>query len=60
MLLRHFAILKRNDVREVDEAIEESLLPLGTTTLWIDDYPEIESRLEQLYEATGDSWALVY
>jgi hypothetical protein len=57
LLLRHFAILKRNRFREVDDAIEQSLLPLGTTTLWIDDHPEISSRLKELY---GDGWALVY
>ena len=56
-LLRHFAILKRNDCPEVDDAIEESLRPLGTTALWIEDYPEIPSRLQSLY---GDGWPLVY
>ena len=56
-LLRHFAILKRNECPEVDDAIEESLRPLGTTVLWINDHPEIPLRFQSLY---GDEWPLVY
>jgi hypothetical protein len=59
-LLRHFAIIKQTGFESVDAAIEESLLPLGTTALWIEDYPEIPHRLEELYESNGDRWALVY
>ena len=62
LLLRHFAILPRHEFPEVDDAIEESLLPLGTTPLWIDEFREIPERLGRLYESAAGigSWELVY
>ena len=59
-LLRHFAIIKRTGCEPVDAAIEQALLPLGSSVLWIESFPEIELRLRELYESNGDRWSLVY
>jgi len=71
--LRHFAILKRSHAkcgrtwrgrrsrtRQLDLAVEESLLPLGTYVLWIDDYGEIQTRLREMYDTAGGDWNLVF
>jgi hypothetical protein len=57
--LRHFAILQHNRVSCVDKAIEDSLLPLGTRVLWVDEWAEIPERLRVLYESTGNDWSIV-
>jgi hypothetical protein len=57
---RHFAILKRSNAPRSDQAVEESLRPLGTSVLWIDDYAEHQSRLREMYEAAGSDWDLVF
>lgn len=57
--LRHFAVLKRSAVAPVDEAIEKTLLPLGTMVLWVEDWPEVPERLRELYESTGRDWSVV-
>lgn len=59
-LLRHFALLRRSDSSRLDLAMEESLLPLGTQALWVDDFEEIERRLRDVYETTGESWDSVF
>jgi SIR2-like domain len=58
-LIRHFAVLRQASPA-VDDALEESLRPLGTTVLWIRDYAEIPSQLQKLYEAGGGEWELVF
>jgi hypothetical protein len=45
---------------QIDQAIEESLLPLGTRVLWVGDHKEIPARLGKMYAASGDDWRLVY
>jgi len=57
--LRHFAILQHNRVSSVDKAIEDSLLPLGTRVLWVDEWVEIPQRLRVLYESTRNDWSIV-
>jgi hypothetical protein len=59
-VLRHFAILKRSDAPRSDRAVEESLRPLGTSVLWIDDHAELQPRLQEMYEASGSHWRLVF
>ena len=59
-LIRHFAILLRHARSRVDEAIEDSLDPLGTKVLWIDSFAEIPARLADMYNAAGDDWARVF
>jgi hypothetical protein len=56
---RHFAILRHSEKPRLDEAIERSLLPLGTRVLWVDDWDEIPKRVRALYESTGDHWDAV-
>jgi len=58
--LRHFAILPRSGVTHIDCSIEESLLPLGTQVLWVDDFSEIPKQFQEMYQAAGDGWNLVY
>ena len=58
--LRHFAILKRNELEWMNDGVEKSLLPLGTRVLWIDDYDELAERLAEIYKSTGDDWELVF
>jgi hypothetical protein len=55
---RHVAILKRSGTPHVDRAVEESLHPLGTAVLWIDDHTEHEACLRQLYSTKSSSWNL--
>jgi hypothetical protein len=57
--IRHFAIVQRR-TPQIDQAIEESLLPLGTRVLWVGDHKEIPARLGKMYAASGDDWRLVY
>jgi hypothetical protein len=57
--LRHFAILKQNDNPSVDQAIKDSLLPLGTQVLPVAKFTEIRDRLKAMYESSGCSWAEV-
>jgi SIR2-like domain len=57
---RHFAILKRSSAPRLDRAVEESLRPLGTSVLWINDHAELEPRLRDLYKAAGSHWDLVF
>jgi hypothetical protein len=57
--LRHFAILKHSDDLFVDEAIRDSLLPLGTQVLWLNEFKEIPDKLRAMYESTGHAWSAV-
>ncbi|MGK5114449.1 SIR2 family protein [Geodermatophilus sp. CPCC 205506] len=57
---RHFAILKHSSVPRVDDAVEASLRPLGTSVVWINDHKELKPKLQELYEAAGLSWELVF
>lgn len=59
-LIRHFAVLKRNGKVHVDKAIEDTLFPLGTRVLWVDDYAEIPIRMEGIYRSTGENWDTVF
>ena len=56
---RHFAILKGSRASQMDRVLEDSLLPLGTEVLWIDDFHEIAMLLKEVYETTGADWNLV-
>ena len=58
--LRHYAVLKRSKKAHVDKAIEDTLDPLGTRVLWVDDYDEIPARLKLLYESVGEKWDDVF
>lgn len=58
-LTRHFTILHRTGQPDVDQAIEQSLLPLGVTVLWVTDFAAIPSQLGELYEAGDDDWTSV-
>lgn len=58
-LIRHFAVLKRSGKVHVDKAIEDTLDPLGTRALWVDDYPEIPIRIGELYRSVGENWDAV-
>ncbi len=55
--LRHFALMKHGEIPSVDEAIQQSLLPLGTRVLWVDDFAEIPEELRAMYESAGDNWS---
>jgi hypothetical protein len=57
--IRHFALLKRQLLPSLDKIIEDSLLPLGTRVLWINDWTELTERLRLLYESTGNKWSAV-
>lgn len=59
-LLRHYAVLKRSGKVHVDKAIEDTLDPLGTRVLWLDDYEEIPVRIEGLYRSAGENWEAVF
>jgi hypothetical protein len=59
-LLRHFTVLKRNGSVHVDKAIEDTLDPLGTRVLWVDDYAEIPVRIEEMYRSVGENWDVVF
>jgi hypothetical protein len=57
---RHFVIMRRSGDGFYDSSLEESLDPLGTQVLWVDDYDEIPVRLGAMYGNAGDDWARVY
>ncbi len=57
---RHFVIMRRSGDGFYDRSLEESLDPLGTQVLWVDDYDEIPVRLGAMYGNAGDDWAKVY
>jgi len=61
---RHFALLKRHASAHLNDITQESLSLLGTTALWVDDYPDIPTRLRRMYESAAVSprpdWDLVY
>jgi hypothetical protein len=56
---RHFAILRRSGIPDLDRVNEDSLLALGTEVLWVDAHGDIESRLRAVYEAAGADWERV-
>ncbi|SRR6266540_6785306 len=58
--LRHFAILPLIDVPRAHRAVEDSLRRLGTSVLWIKDYEELRTQLQEVYEAAGSNWDLVF
>ena len=58
--LRHYAIQKRTKSPQLNDLTEVSLRRLGVRTLWIDKFTEIPTRLQELYESTGDKWSDVY
>jgi hypothetical protein len=43
-----------------DQTIEDTLDLLGTTVLWVIDFEEIPTRLENLYRSVGDDWDAVF
>lgn len=59
-LIRHFAVFKHNGKDHVDKAIEDTLNPLGTRVLWVDDYVRIPKRIKELYLSAGENWDLVF
>ncbi len=59
-ILRHYAVLKRSGKVHVNKAIENTLKPLGTRILWVDDYREIPSQLESTYESVYENWKDVF
>lgn len=56
--LRHFAILKKTDSKELDQLTDLSLRRLGTRALWINDFSEIPHWLAYTYGE--DAWDKVY
>ena len=44
----------------INDAVENSLLALGTRVLWIRDYCEIPSRFKQIYSTVRDDWNEVF
>ena len=59
-LTRHFAVIRRTGQPAIDQAIGQSLSPLGVTVLWVTDFTAIPAQLAQLYEAAGDDWSTVF
>jgi hypothetical protein len=59
-LLRHYTVLKRSGIVHVDKAIEDTLDPLGTRVLWVDDYEEIPAQIEGVYRSADGNWDAVY
>jgi hypothetical protein len=59
-VIRHYAVLKRSGKVHVDKAIEDTLDPLGTRVLWIDDYAEIPMYFEGIYRSVGEKWEAVF
>ena len=58
-LLRHYAVLKRTGKVHVDKAIEDTLVPLGTRVLWVNEYEEIPTQMEAMYRWVGENWDAV-
>lgn len=58
---RHYAILPHANPA-VDSAVENTLAPLGTRVLWINDFDDIRTRFEALYDRKHGRgrWATVY
>jgi len=59
-LLRHFVVLKRNEKVHVNKAIEDTLDPLGTRVLWVDDYAEMPVQIEEIFRSVGEDWNAVF
>lgn len=59
-LYPHFAILARSTQSALDDAIQDTLRPLGVNVLWVDDFMEIPDRIGALYRSSGDNWEVVY
>lgn len=59
-LARHYAVLQPCGKAAVDRAVEETLDPLGTRVLWVDDYAEIPERLEAMYRSADEDWGAVF
>ncbi len=63
MAIRHFAILARSGNEEVDQARQDTLLPLGVTVLWVDKrFKELPQLLGDVYNynCNEDAWGKVY
>jgi hypothetical protein len=58
--LRHFAVLCHTSNGAVDQAIERSLLDLGVSVAWLNDFGELPDRLGQIYASSGATWEEVY
>ena len=59
-LIRHYAVLMRSGKGPVDKAMEDTLNPLGTDVLWVNDYAEIPMQIEEIYRSVGESWGTVF
>jgi hypothetical protein len=57
---RHFAILQHSDSPATDDAVENSLLALGTHVLWIANYDQIPTLLAKIYNSPSYKWDQVY
>lgn len=57
---RHFAILPRSGNPRVDRARQDTLRPLGTSVLWVNDFTEIPLHLGEVYRSAGTDWQAVY
>ena len=58
--LRHFAILKKFQLPDVGDQVEESLARLGTRVNWVEDHAEIPDHLATIYRAGGGDWEAVF
>ena len=50
---RHWAVMKRDNDATIDQAIGAMLRELGVEPLWLDNWSELSSLLEALYELTA-------
>jgi len=57
---RHFAVLKTPKNPAVAAALEKSLCYLGVNVAWVNEYNEISSKLQELYESGGGNWENVW
>ena len=59
-LIRHYAVIRRSGKKHVDQAIADTLDPLGTGVLWVDDYAELPLRIAEVYRSAGGNWSDVF
>jgi hypothetical protein len=60
MVLRHFAVLRREETPGVDDIRETILRKLGVWVLWVDHHGQTLPRLGGMYETPERRWADVY
>ena len=58
--VRHFAIIRREPTKGVDELSQTTLEKLGVRVLWVDSHAQTLPELSQMYEFGSARWDDVY